>query len=110
MGRPPAGRGPQGEAGSEGSSAALPASLPGGVGCARSCLLFPLVYDDPGGHPFIGTREKDYIVRSRAQQVPDESPPRPGVWVRTPRRGVPRRRGRWHPLSSRAPLQTGLSP
>ncbi|XP_023390045.1 probable small intestine urate exporter [Pteropus vampyrus] len=40
----------------------------GGVGCACSCLWFPLVYDDPADHPFIGTGERDHIMRSRAQQ------------------------------------------
>ncbi|KAM7055527.1 putative small intestine urate exporter isoform 2-T3 [Molossus nigricans] len=50
----------------------------GGIGCACSCLWFPLVYDDPEDHPFISTGEKDYIVGSLAQQedcAPDRSLP-----------------------------------
>lgn len=41
----------------------------GGIGCACSFLWFPLFYDDPINHPFISTGEKEYIVRSLAQQV-----------------------------------------
>ncbi|XP_058588776.1 probable small intestine urate exporter isoform X2 [Neofelis nebulosa] len=44
----------------------------GGIGCACSFLWFPLYYDDPINHPFISTGEKEYIVRSLAQQ--DSSP------------------------------------
>lgn len=49
----------------------------GGIGCACSCLWFPLVRDDPESHPFISTGEKDYIVGSLAQQdcAPDRSVP-----------------------------------
>ncbi|KAM5294013.1 putative small intestine urate exporter isoform 2-T6 [Glossophaga mutica] len=49
----------------------------GGIGCACACLCFPLVYDDPQHHPFISARERDYIVRSLAQQdrVPYRSLP-----------------------------------
>ncbi|VFV25753.1 small intestine [Lynx pardinus] len=44
----------------------------GGIGCACSFLWFPLFYDDPINHPFISTGEKEYIMRSLAQQ--DSSP------------------------------------
>ncbi|XP_074175385.1 putative small intestine urate exporter [Rhinolophus sinicus] len=49
----------------------------GGIGCACSCLWFLLIYDDPVEHPFISTRERDYIVHSLAQQdcVPEWSVP-----------------------------------
>ncbi|XP_077621840.1 putative small intestine urate exporter [Crocuta crocuta] len=40
----------------------------GGFGCICSFLWFPLVYDDPIHHPFISAGEKEYIVRSLAQQ------------------------------------------
>ncbi|XP_021116189.1 probable small intestine urate exporter isoform X7 [Heterocephalus glaber] len=40
----------------------------GGIGCACCLLWFPLVYNDPGSHPFISTSEKRFIVCSLAQQ------------------------------------------
>ncbi|XP_073938832.1 probable small intestine urate exporter isoform X4 [Castor canadensis] len=40
----------------------------GGIGCACCLLWFPLVYDDPGNHPFISTGEKSYILCSLSQQ------------------------------------------
>ncbi|XP_047415333.1 probable small intestine urate exporter [Sciurus carolinensis] len=40
----------------------------GGIGCACCLLWFPLVYNDPGKHPFIGADEKRYIMSSLAQQ------------------------------------------
>uniref|UniRef100_H0VAI8 Solute carrier family 17 member 4 n=1 Tax=Cavia porcellus TaxID=10141 RepID=H0VAI8_CAVPO len=40
----------------------------GGIGCACCLLWFPLVYNDPGSHPFISTSEKKFIVHSLAQQ------------------------------------------
>ncbi|KAM5299734.1 putative small intestine urate exporter isoform 2-T2 [Ctenodactylus gundi] len=44
----------------------------GGIGCACCVLWFPLVYNDPGSHPFISSGEKRHIVHSLAQQ--DYSP------------------------------------
>uniref|UniRef100_A0A8C5KJ39 Solute carrier family 17 (sodium phosphate), member 4 n=1 Tax=Jaculus jaculus TaxID=51337 RepID=A0A8C5KJ39_JACJA len=40
----------------------------GGIGCACCLVWFPLVYDDPGTHPFISTAEKSHIVCSLAQE------------------------------------------
>ncbi|XP_023555781.1 probable small intestine urate exporter isoform X1 [Octodon degus] len=40
----------------------------GGIGCACCLLWFPLVYNDPGSHPFISAREKRFIVQSLSQQ------------------------------------------
>uniref|UniRef100_A0A8C9PZ38 Major facilitator superfamily (MFS) profile domain-containing protein n=1 Tax=Spermophilus dauricus TaxID=99837 RepID=A0A8C9PZ38_SPEDA len=40
----------------------------GGIGCACCLLWFPLVYNDPGNHPFISAGEKRYIACSLAQQ------------------------------------------
>ncbi|XP_015349573.1 probable small intestine urate exporter isoform X1 [Marmota marmota marmota] len=40
----------------------------GGIGCACCLLWFPLVYNDPGNHPFISAGEKRYITCSLAQQ------------------------------------------
>ncbi|KAB0365078.1 hypothetical protein FD754_009234 [Muntiacus muntjak] len=40
----------------------------GGIGCVCSFLWFAVIYDDPVNHPFISTREKEYIVCSLAQE------------------------------------------
>nr|XP_025122499.1 probable small intestine urate exporter isoform X5 [Bubalus bubalis] len=40
----------------------------GGIGCVCSFLWFAVIYDDPVSHPFISTREKEYIVCSLAQE------------------------------------------
>ncbi|KAI4530890.1 hypothetical protein MG293_018748 [Ovis ammon polii] len=44
-------------------------AIAGGIGCVCSFLWFAVIYDDPVNHPFISTREKDYIVCSLAQEV-----------------------------------------
>lgn len=41
----------------------------GGIGCVCSFLWFAVIYDDPVSHPFISTKEKEYIVCSLAQEV-----------------------------------------
>ncbi|XP_074174853.1 sodium-dependent phosphate transport protein 3 isoform X2 [Rhinolophus sinicus] len=40
----------------------------GGIGCVCCLLWFTVIYDDPGHHPCISAREKEYIVSSLAQQ------------------------------------------
>ncbi|XP_066208795.1 probable small intestine urate exporter [Saccopteryx leptura] len=58
----------------------------GGIGCACSGLWFSLVYDDPTEHPFISAGERDYIVRSLAQQ---DCPPGQSLPVKAMIRSLP---------------------